>query len=175
MPMHQVVVRWIAWRWAIGPGQERLSPAGRPSPTPGHGRGAVPVVVPSPAHITEPVLRHTSLGECPSNWLDATVCRYRFPSVRSIRLARWSTGPRCGLTDEFSAPCWSVRRIPTHGRPRHAETDLWHEPEPGRLHRRARRRPRLERAERRAVPVVVRPGGGDGLGGVRVKTVGDDA
>ena len=29
---------------------------------------------------------------------------------------RWSTGPRCGLTDEFSAPCWSVRRIPTHGR-----------------------------------------------------------
>src|SRR5215207_4705613 len=34
MPMHHVVVRWIAWRWAIGPGQERLSPAGRPSPTP---------------------------------------------------------------------------------------------------------------------------------------------
>jgi hypothetical protein len=59
---------------------------------------------------------NTSLGECPSSWLDATVCRYRFPSVRSIRLARWSTGPRCGLTDEFSAPCWSVRRIPTHGR-----------------------------------------------------------
>jgi hypothetical protein len=55
MPMHHVVVRWIAWRWAIGPGQERLSPAGRPSPTPAHGRGAVPVVVPSPAHITEPV------------------------------------------------------------------------------------------------------------------------
>jgi len=42
--------------------------------------------------------------------------RWPFPSVRSIRLARWSTGPRCGLTDEFSAPCWSVRRIPTHGR-----------------------------------------------------------
>jgi hypothetical protein len=38
---------------------------------------SIPVVVPSPAHITEPVLRHTSLGECPSNWLDATVCRYR--------------------------------------------------------------------------------------------------
>ena len=36
--------------------------------------------------------------------------------VRSIRLARWSTGSRCGLTDEFSAPRWSVRRIPTHGR-----------------------------------------------------------
>ena len=31
-------------------------------------------------------------------------------------LARWSSGPRCGLTDEFSAPCWSVRLIPTHGR-----------------------------------------------------------
>src|SRR4029453_14653280 len=27
------------------PGQERLSPAGGPSPTPAHGRGAVPVVV----------------------------------------------------------------------------------------------------------------------------------
>src|ERR671915_2614322 len=37
---------------------------------------------------------------------------------------------------------------------RHAKTDLRHEPEPGRLHRRARRRPRLECAERRAVPVV---------------------
>src|SRR6267143_1929501 len=56
---------------------------------------------------------------------------------------------------------------------RHAETDLWHEPEPGRLHRRVRRRPRLERAERRAVPVVVRPGGGDRPGAVRAKTVGD--
>src|SRR5687768_15493823 len=86
----------------------------RRSLAPEHEHGAIAVVVPSPAHITEPVLRHTSLGECPSNWLDATVCRYRFPSVRSIRLARWSTGPRCGLTDEFSAPCWSVRRIPTH-------------------------------------------------------------
>src|ERR671921_696109 len=57
---------------------------------------------------------------------------------------------------------------------RHAEIDLWHEHEPGRLHRRARRRPWLERAERRAVPVVVRPGGGDGPGAVRAQTVGDD-
>src|ERR1051326_6104750 len=56
---------------------------------------------------------------------------------------------------------------------RHAETDLWHEREPGRLHRRARRRPPLERAERRVVPVVVRPGGGDGHGTVRAQTVGD--
>src|SRR5438270_8716039 len=51
----------------------------------------------------------------------------------------------------------------------HSETDLWHEPEPGRLHRRVRRRPPLERAERRAVPVVVRPGGGDGPGAVRAQ------
>src|SRR4051812_49961533 len=57
---------------------------------------------------------------------------------------------------------------------RHAETDLRHEPKPGRLHRRARRRPRLERAERRTVPVVVRPGGGDGPGAVRAQAVGDD-
>src|SRR5919199_6624540 len=74
MPKHHVVVRWIAWRWAIGPGQERLSPAGRPSPTPAHGRGAVPVVVPSPAHMTEPVLRHTALGHCSRDRLHATVC-----------------------------------------------------------------------------------------------------
>src|SRR5713101_591244 len=58
---------------------------------------------------------------------------------------------------------------PLTGGLRHAETDLWHEPEPGRLHRRIRRRPRLERAERRAVPVVVRPGGGDGPGAVRAQ------
>ncbi len=94
MPMHHVVVRWIAWRWAIGPGQERLSPAGRLSPTPAHGRGAVPVVVPSPAHVTEPVLRHTALGRCSRDGLHATVCRHRFLSVRSICLASWSTGPR---------------------------------------------------------------------------------
>ncbi len=24
--------------------------------------------------------------------------------------------PSVGLTDDFCAPCWSVRRIPTHGR-----------------------------------------------------------
>src|SRR5215208_5214191 len=65
-------------RWAIGPGQERLIPAGRPSPTPAHGCGAVPVVVPSPAHITEPVLRHTALGQCSRDGLHATVCRHRF-------------------------------------------------------------------------------------------------
>src|SRR6266540_3473645 len=41
-----------------------LVKAGRPSPTPAHGRGAVPIVVRSPAHITEPVLRHTALGQC---------------------------------------------------------------------------------------------------------------
>jgi hypothetical protein len=58
-------------------GAGHLSRAGRRSLAPEHEHGAIPVVVPSPAHITEPVLRHTSLGECPSNWLDATVCRYR--------------------------------------------------------------------------------------------------
>ena len=45
---------------------------------PAHGRGAVPVVVPSPAHITEPVLRHTALGQCSRDGLHATVCRHRF-------------------------------------------------------------------------------------------------
>jgi hypothetical protein len=30
------------------------------------------------------------------------------PFVRGIRLAWWSTGPRCGPTDDSSAPCWSV-------------------------------------------------------------------
>ena len=37
-------------------------------------------------------------------------------SVRGIRSARWSSGPRCGPTDESSAPRWSVRRTPTHER-----------------------------------------------------------
>src|SRR5215210_6389870 len=59
-----------------------------------HRRGAVSVVVPSPAHITEPVLRHTALGQCSRDGLHATVCRHRFLSVRSICLASWSTGPR---------------------------------------------------------------------------------
>jgi hypothetical protein len=56
------------------------------------------------------VLRDTRAPPPPGK---APVCRRSarkgFPSVRSIRLAWWSTGPRCGLTDDFSAPCWSVR------------------------------------------------------------------
>ena len=56
-------------------------------------------------------------------------------------------GEGCGS----SAPCWSVRRnAGSFGCRRHADADLWHERESGRLHRRARRRPRLERAARRA-------------------------
>src|SRR3954464_12288490 len=57
---------------------------------------------------------------------------------------------------------------------RRAETDLRHEPDPGRLHRRARRRHRLERAAgRRAVPVVARPRAGDRADAVRAQAVGD--
>ena len=41
--------------------------------------------------------------------------RVPFPSGRRIRLARRSTGRRCGLTNEFSAPGW-LYRISTHGR-----------------------------------------------------------
>src|SRR5215831_3412188 len=58
---------------------------------------------------------------------------------------------------------------------RRAETDLRHEPDPGRLHRRTRRRHRLERAaERRTVPVVARPGAGERPVAVRAQAVGDD-
>src|SRR5215212_3635068 len=114
--MHHVVVGWIAWRWAIGPGQERLSPAGRPSPTPAHERGAVPVVVPSPAHITEPVLRHTALGRCSRDGLhcDGVPAAVPFRTEHSA-LASWVSWPSVGLTDDLCAPCWSVRRIPTTG------------------------------------------------------------
>jgi hypothetical protein len=42
--------------------------------------------------------------------------RPHVPSARSIRLARWSAGCRCGLTDAFSAPSSSPRHTPTHGR-----------------------------------------------------------
>src|SRR4051794_9188628 len=116
MPMRHVVVRWIVWRWAIGPGQERLSPAGRPSPTPAHGRGAVAVVVPSPAHSTEPVLRHTGprpvlSGRAPRDGVPAPV-PFRTEHLLGV-VVNW---PSEGLTDDICAPCWSVRRIPTHGR-----------------------------------------------------------
>ncbi|EHI47229.1 transposase [Rhodococcus opacus PD630] len=41
-------------------------------------------------------------------------CRYGFPSVRT---SAWRGGPTLGgLTDDFSAPCRSVHRVPTHGR-----------------------------------------------------------
>src|SRR3954452_16697481 len=99
-------------------------------------------------------------------------CRTR--SDGGVRRVRGRRAPRRRPTDDFSAPCWSVRRIPTYGELTRAQTDLRHEPEPGRLHRCARRRPGLERAERRAVPVVVRPGGGDRPGAVRAPTVGGD-
>src|SRR5690606_16439488 len=56
---------------------------------------------------------------------------------------------------------------------RRAEAGLRHEPVPGRLHRRAGRRSRLERAERRAVSVVARPGAGDWSVAVWAQAVGD--
>ena len=71
-----------------------------------------------------PLIGHSSGGCCGTGGAASTgkapVCRRSarkgFPSVRSIRLAWWSTCPRCALTDDSSPPCWSVRRIPTHGR-----------------------------------------------------------
>src|SRR5829696_1511835 len=79
------------------------------------------------------------------------------------------------VIDQFPAPSRSRLPRPTDRRAwRHAETDLRHEPDPGRLHRRARRRPRLERAERRAVSVVARPGVGDRAVDVRAQAVGGD-
>ncbi|CAA9268642.1 MAG: Dihydrofolate reductase, partial [uncultured Blastococcus sp.] len=55
-----------------------------------------------------------------------------------------------------------------------AKTDVRHERVAGRLHRGARRRSRLESAERRAVPVLVRPSRGDRPGAVRPQAVGTD-
>ena len=56
-----------------------------------------------------------------------------------------------------------------------AKTDLRHERDTGRLHRRDRRRHRLERAgERRAIPVVARPRAGERHVAVRAQAVGDD-
>src|ERR1700685_3586157 len=98
MTMRQGVVRWIAWRWAIGPGRERLSPAGRPSPTPAHGRGAVPVAVPSPAHITERVLRHTALSQCSRDGLHATGVPAPVPFRTEHLLGVAVNWPSVGLT-----------------------------------------------------------------------------
>ena len=36
--------------------------------------------------------------------------------IRSCLCTTWWSGGLRGLTDDFCAPCWSVRRIPTHGR-----------------------------------------------------------
>src|SRR3954454_12899244 len=155
MPMQDVVIRWDAWRRAIGPGQERLSPAGAPRLRLHMGVARSRLSSPHRHPITEPVLRHTALGQCSRDGLHATVCRHRFRSVWSLALASWSTGPRWASPKIFarSPGLYAEDRL-TGGR-RHAETDFRHEPERGRLHRRARRRPRLERAERRTVPVVV--------------------
>src|SRR5215203_2082954 len=102
MPMHDVVVRWIAWRWAIGPGQERLSTAGRPSPTPAHGRGAVPVDVPSPAHITETSVtahrpRPVLSGRAPRDGVPAPV-PFRTEHLLGV-VFNW---PSVGLTEIFA-------------------------------------------------------------------------
>ena len=77
---------------------EREEPSAWESRRGSEGRGKalsdVPLGPPSPAHLTEPVPRHTALGRCSRDGLHATVCRHRFVSVRSICLASWSTGPR---------------------------------------------------------------------------------
>src|SRR3977135_2441482 len=104
MPMHHVVVRWIAWRWAIGPGQERLSPAGRASPTPAHGRGAGPGCRPLTgthhrtsvtAHRPRPVL----LGRAPRDGVPAPV-PFRTEHLLGV-VGNW---PSVGLTNDFCAP-----------------------------------------------------------------------
>src|SRR3954449_8666847 len=78
------------------------------------------------------------------------------------------------LTDEFVRATLPVHRRPAQEGWPHAETHLCHERERGRLHCRAGRRHRLERTERRVVPVLVRPGRGDGPCAVRAQIVGDD-
>jgi hypothetical protein len=60
----------------------------RRSHAPQHERGAVPVVVTFPAHITEPVLRHTSPRPVLKELLHATVCRCRFRLSDGISLNR---------------------------------------------------------------------------------------
>src|SRR5215210_7245086 len=103
MPMHHVVVRWIAWRWAIGPGQERLSPAGRPSPTPAHGRGVSgsgcrPLTgtqhrTSVTAHRPRPVLS----GRAPRDGVPAPV-PLRTEHLLGV-VVNW---PSVGLTDDFA-------------------------------------------------------------------------
>ena len=57
-------------------------------------------------------LRKLRLTPCPAPPARGPSLPGRAPpsAPRSARVTR------CGLTDEFSAPCWSVRRIPIHGR-----------------------------------------------------------
>src|SRR3954462_9487707 len=43
-------------------------------------------------------------------------CPQRVPFCTQHPLGAVVNWPSVGLTDEFSAPCWSVRRIPTLGR-----------------------------------------------------------
>src|SRR4051794_26694814 len=116
MPMHHVVVRWIAWRWAIGPragapesGREALAYActwawrgrGRRPLTGTHHRTSVT------AHRPRPVLS----GRAPRDGVPAPV-PFRTEHLLGV-VVNW---PSVGPTDSFCAPCWSVRRIPTHGR-----------------------------------------------------------
>src|SRR4051794_40257873 len=116
MPMHHVVVRWIAWRWAIGPGQERLSPA----------REALAYACawawrgPGCRPLTGAHHRNQCYGTPPSASALGTAPRDGVPALVPFRtehllgvVVNW---PSVGLTDDSCAPCWSVRRIPTHGR-----------------------------------------------------------
>jgi hypothetical protein len=74
--------------------------------------------VPHPSRMALPVPTSDRRWDRPRSLIAATVpeadreFQWTFPSVRSIPLARWSTGPRAGLTDDLSAPwlrddvCW---------------------------------------------------------------------
>jgi hypothetical protein len=59
------------------------------------------------AHRSRPVLS----GRAPRDGVPAPV-RFRTEHVLGVVVNR----PSLGLTDDFCALCWSVRRIPTHGR-----------------------------------------------------------
>src|SRR4051812_39542312 len=117
MPMHHVVVRWIAWSWAIGPGQERLSLAGRPALAYAcawawRGPGCRPLTgTHRRTSVTAHRPRRVLSGRAPRDGVPAPV-PFRTEHLPGVEV-NW---PSVGLTDDFCAPCWSVRRLPTHGR-----------------------------------------------------------
>src|SRR4051794_31612906 len=117
MPMHHVVVGGLRARWARRSSRAGAPESGREALVYActwawRGPGARPLTgTHHRSSVTARRPRRVLWGRAPRDGVPAPV-PFRTEHLVGV-VVNW---PSVGLTDDSCGPCWSVRRIPTHGR-----------------------------------------------------------